>query len=43
MLPESTIVKLARVRLASRVVDVLNINEYGDFFQSKSLTINKLV
>lgn len=43
MLPESAVIKLTRIGLASGVVDVLYINKDGDFFQSKSLIINKHV
>ena len=43
MLPKATVIKLTSVRLASGVVDVLYINKDGDFFQCRSLIINKLI
>ena len=41
MLPKTAIIKLPRVSLPSGVVDVLNVNKYGDFFQCRLLVINK--
>jgi hypothetical protein len=38
-LPKTTVIKLARVGLASGVVNVLYVNKDGYFFQSKSLVI----
>ena len=43
MLPEPTVIKLSRIRLAGSVVDVLHVNKDGDFFQSKLLVIKKRI
>lgn len=43
MLPEPTVIKLSRIRLACSVVDVLHVNKDGDFFQSKLLVIKKRI